>query len=75
MLVTVPVAEREDDLTSADDKLLLAHFAAPGYSSEHVKLQATPGRLLVELQRHPHALVERLVVLPDELKDLHSLRA
>jgi len=75
VLVTVPVADSEEEASADDQHLQLVHFQAPGYSAEHVKLQATPGCLLVKFQRPGAQVAERLVVLPDEVKDLHSLRA
>eukprot|EP00976_Prorocentrum_cordatum_P083431 1185243-Prorocentrum_minimum.AAC.3 len=53
MLVTVPVADREDEMSTADQWLQIARFRAEGYSSEHVKLQASPGCLIFKFQRAP----------------------
>jgi HSP20 family molecular chaperone IbpA len=76
MLMTVPVMDTEEEESASGDQYLqLANFRAPGFSAQNVKLQATPGCLVVKFERSEGEAVERLVVLPDEVKDLHSLRA
>jgi len=72
--VTVPVASVDETSAEEGEQLQLAHFRAPGYSAEQVFLWAMPGCLRVKFQRNAKEVVERLVVLPDEV-DLSSIRA
>lgn len=71
--VKVPVTNVEETSTE-ETELQLAQFKAPGYSSEQVFLWAMPGCLRVQFQRDAKEMVERLVILPDEV-DLNSIHA
>jgi HSP20 family molecular chaperone IbpA len=71
--VKVPVSNLVGT-TTEEEELQLAQFNAPGYRSEQVFLWAMPGCLRVQFQRDGKEMVERLVVLPDEV-DLNSIHA
>merc|ERR1711871_2787 len=73
VLEVMPEQKEEKGEKEGTEQLMRLHV--PGYGADNVKLTARKGYLTVRLQREGKAVVERLVALPEEVRDVQGVMA
>mmetsp|Transcript_10914 Transcript_10914/g.12839 ORF Transcript_10914/g.12839 Transcript_10914/m.12839 type:complete len:381 (-) Transcript_10914:249-1391(-) len=76
-VVPVPVPVSDTDGTELDNEtsIQLSHISLPGYTAKDVTLEAKPGYIFLKITAKTGNIIQRYLALPEDLHDLHALKA